>query len=295
MRSRLALSRQQKKFFFCLLALIVIIFIASGLYSCTQQTRFADENSSLHGYHVAIDGKEIAGVAENISSLTWSPASDTLFSTINNPPAIIELSKQGELIRTIPLDFVKDAETIEYVDDGVFVITDEKDYSIYALSLNDHSEITVLKKLQIALQKTPTNTGFEGLAYSHKDRAFYFFKEKKPIAIYKVEGFLEKDDLQISDDKQLRQQLTLKDISGAEFNARNNTLLILSHESQALEEVTLSGEIAGSMSLEKGAQGLKQDIRQAEGITQDNEGNLYIVGEPNLFWKFSKTPRPTGQ
>ncbi|WP_194207940.1 SdiA-regulated domain-containing protein [Superficieibacter sp. 1612_C1] len=280
----------KKLFLFLFLILIGIICIGWQLYSRANAESWSSHHSSLRNYHIAIDGKKIAGVDNNISSLTWSAKSDTLFSTINRPPTIVELSKQGEVIRTIPIDFAKDIETIEYVDDNVFVITDEKDYSIYVITLDAASHVSVVKKLQIALQKTPTNTGFEGLAYSAKDRVFYFFKEKKPVAIYRIEGLLDNNDLQISDDKNLQSQLDVKDISGADFNAENNSLLVLSHESKNLQEVTLSGDILGEVSLKEGENGLAHDIKQAEGIARDGGGNLYIVGEPNLFYLFTKAP-----
>lgn len=46
--------------------------------------------------------------------------------------------------------------------------------------------------------------------------------------------------------------------------------------------------IVNFIGLNPGLNGLNDQIPQAEGVTVDNEGNLYIVSEPNLLYRFQR-------
>ena len=53
--------------------------------------------------HVAtIEARPIAGLDANVSGLTYSRATGTLFVVINRPPAVAELSLEGKLLRHHP-------------------------------------------------------------------------------------------------------------------------------------------------------------------------------------------------
>lgn len=60
---------------------------------------------------------------------------------------------------------------------------------------------------------------------------------------------------------------------------------MLSDESKLLIEMTDEGKVVSFRSLARGA-GLLKGIPQAEGVTFDDERYLYVVSEPNLFYRF---------
>ena len=85
------------------------------------------------------------------------------------------------------------------------------------------------------------------------------------------------------------ESLFVRDISSLSYDARTGHSLVLSDESQLLLEVDASGHPVSFISLARGMNGLKQGIGQAEGVTLDADGTIYIVSEPNLFYVLRKT------
>jgi uncharacterized protein YjiK len=55
-----------------------------------------------------------------------------------------------------------------------------------------------------------------------------------------------------------------------------------------LLELDKKGEQVSFITLLRGFNGLKNTIPRAEGVTMDEAGTLYVVSEPNLFYRFEK-------
>jgi uncharacterized protein YjiK len=58
-----------------------------------------------------------------------------------------------------------------------------------------------------------------------------------------------------------------------------------------LLELDELGEQVSFMTLLGGFNGLKETIPRAEGVAIDEQGTLYMVSEPNLFYRFEKTKK----
>ena len=85
--------------------------------------------------------------------------------------------------------------------------------------------------------------------------------------------------------------LFVRDLSSLQYDERSGHLLALSDESFLVLELDIDGRPLSSLSLLNGRHGLKKRVPQAEGIAMDDDGNLYLTSEPNLFYVFKK-PNP---
>ena len=81
----------------------------------------------------------------------------------------------------------------------------------------------------------------------------------------------------------------MSDLAGIYYDTKTGHLLILSDESKCVVECTVDGKkMVSRMFLKEGSAGLTRTLKQPEGITMDDSGNLYICSEPNVLSVFSK-------
>ena len=113
------------------------------------------------------------------------------------------------------------------------------------------------------------------------------------MLIYEVRGFPQANPQQpyathVVTNPRRDARLFVRDLSSLQFDERTGHLLALSDESKLLLELNLEGRPISVLSLEKGRHGLKKSVPQAEGVAMDEDGTVYVVSEPNLFYVFKK-------
>jgi uncharacterized protein YjiK len=302
---RLLFSRKSFIAAAILLAILLtaLIFYVGREYRVVERASFnwrllwQDDNAQAVGlsdYRVVIEAQPIAGLDSDASALSYDPDRKTLFTVTNKNAQLVEMSLDGRTLRRIPLKGFGDSEAIEYISPGIYVISDERRQRLIKVHIND--DTTVLdandaEQLTLGIG-SGNNNGYEGLAYDTKGQRLFVAKERRPVQIIEVRGFpyasVETPNVEVSSDSRRNAGIFVRDISSLQFDERSGHLLALSDESRQIVELDTKGRAVGNVSLSRGSMGLSKNVPQAEGIAMDDEGTLYLVSEPNLFYVFKK-------
>lgn len=259
-----------------------------------QQVSVAEQQASiwLPGYRAVLRGKPVQGLEhDELSGLTYSAASNTLFSVTGNNPQLIELSLGGEVLRRIQLSGFSNPEGVEMLSDGRLAIIDERKRSMTTFKLDKLAlslDALDYPSFDLGFAKAG-NKGFEGIAWDSRHQRVLLGKERSPLGLFSL-PFPGEEGAAGTVQSVVSGQLFLRDISSLTYDARTDHTLVLSDESRLLLELDAQGEPVSFISLSLGMNGLRGGIQQAEGVTMDGVGNIYIVGEPNLFYVLSKAP-----
>ena len=250
----------------------------------------------LPDYRVTVEAQVIDGLSDDVSALTYDPDRRSLFTVTNQRAELIELSLAGKILRRMPLTGFGDAEAVEYISPGIYVISDERAQRLFKVHVDDNTrwlDAADSEQLSLGLGLNG-NKGFEGLAYDSQGRRLFVAKERDPLRILEITGFPgdeQRLNLQVTDDQRRDRGLFVRDLSSLQFDERSGHLLALSDESRLVIELDLAGRPISTLSLLRGMHGLKRSVPQAEGLAMDEQGTLYLVSEPNLFYVFAK-PTP---
>lgn len=253
----------------------------------------------------------IQGVHRDASGITYSAETGTLFGVVNSTSTIFEIDRKGHLLRLIPTTGFADVEDIAFLEKDRFALVEERRGTVCLVRIGKdtrglcRSDASVVA-VDIGEFGPLGNHGLEGLGYDAARRLLYLVKEKKPRVIIAMRvpspagpggGAAAEAANAAKGSKPLwdieKQNFGLSDLSGVYHHARTDHLLILSDASQCVLETSRTGRVVSRLSLRKGSAGLDRSIPQAEGITMDDEGTLYIVSEPDLFYVF-KPAHPPG-
>lgn len=250
---------------------------------------------NLGDYRAVLQGKTIDGLEDDVSALTYDPLRKSLFTVTNKKSELVELSLDGRILRRIALVGFGDAEAVEFIGPNTYVITDERQQRLIKVTIDDDThELDAAQAEQLTLGINQSgNKGFEGLAYDSAGKRLFVAKERDPMLIYEVRGFPHDNPQQpyathVVSNPRRDARLFVRDLSSLQFDERSGHLLALSDESKLLLELNLDGRPISTLSLKKGRHGLEKSVPQAEGVAMDEDGTVYVVSEPNLFYVFKK-------
>ncbi|MDR5171801.1 SdiA-regulated domain-containing protein [Methylobacillus flagellatus] len=245
------------------------------------------------GYRFNLPGQ--IGMVGEASAITYNWDTGTLFVVGDEAEAIVEVTKTGEVVGHMTLNFGSnfDAESLTYIGNGQFALGEERTQSVYKI---DYQAGTTLSLSSVtpaySFGNYSNNEGLEGLSWDPRTNTLIAVKEKNPQAIYEAEVDF---DARTGSQSILFNAalLGLQDLSDVQVLATvpsflgtglDDNLLIISQESRLLLEVTRTGEILGSIDL-------RRLSGTAEGVTIDELGNIYISDEqPRVFVFLRPTP-----
>jgi len=242
----------------------------------------------LPDYQAVIQGKQLPGLAEaETSDLTYDPRTRTLFAVTGNTPYLVQLSLTGDILKRLPIRNVANLEGITALPDGRLAIVDERMRRLSLFSLPDDAtelDANTFEHHDLGFPDAG-NKGFEGIAWDPRHQRLILSKERDPAALFTLasDGHGVSGSLQPFPFKQL-----VIDYSAVTVDPRTGHLLALSDQSHTLVELTAEGQPVSFISLRRGLHGLDATLEQPEGVALDEAGNLYVIGEPNIFHVFHK-------
>lgn len=251
----------------------------------------------LPDYTVTIEAQPVATVEDNLSGLTFDERRGHLWAVVNNPEELLALSKDGSFIARYPLDGFVDVEGITYLGDDLLVVAEERSQTLVvipvpvqpgALRREDYPSFTV---------GTPDgdNEGFEGVGYDRAGDRLFVVKEHSPRQLLEIQGVKASlagpANLIVTDRSDwIAGKNMASDLASVHFDERTRHLLLLSDQAKIMLELDSQGALVSFRSLWGGLAELQNSVPQAEGMTLDDQGNLYLVSEPNLFYTFEREP-----
>ena len=247
------------------------------------------ESIWLPDYRVVIDAKSLPGMEKDeASDLAYNPQTKTLFSVMGKNPFLVELSLQGEVLRKMPLVGWSNPEGLSAMENGLMAIVDERQHMLSIVKVDaDTRELNIANfpKYDLGPSKDQ-NKAFEAITWDPRNQQLLLGEERPPaLFTWQTDGgqTLKGDKQKLSSD-----ELDIRNLSALATDPRTGHLLVLSADSHLLLELDEKGEQVSFMTLLGGFNGLKNTIPRAEGVTMDEAGTLYMVSEPNLFYRFEK-------
>ncbi|PUA44772.1 DNA-binding protein [Pseudomonas protegens] len=261
------------------------LWVQEGFVSSAER----DASVWLPSYRAVIDAKALPGMErDEASDLAYNPQTKTLFSVMGKNPFLVELTLQGDVLRKMPLVGWSNPEGVAVLENGLLAIVDERQHSLVIVKVDANTQalnIADFPQYDLGSSKDQ-NKAFEAIAWNPRKQQLLLGEERPPaLFTWNSDGsqVLKGDKQKLASD-----ELDLRNLSALGVDPRTGHVLVLSADSHLLLELDEQGEQVSFMALLGGFNGLKKTIPRAEGVAMDEAGNLYMVSEPNLFYRFEK-------
>ncbi|MFJ4372470.1 SdiA-regulated domain-containing protein [Pseudomonas japonica] len=243
----------------------------------------------LPDYHADIDAKVLPGMEDDeASDLSYDPQRKTLFAVMGKNPFLVELSLNGDVLRKLPLVGWANPEGVAVMADGRLAIVDERNHDLVLVSLDDSTRELNIKdfpRYDLGASENQ-NKAFEAIAWDPAQQRLLLGEERPPrLFSWRTDG---RSALSGTKQELPNDDLDLRNLSALGIDPRTGHTLALSADSNMLLELDEQGEQVSFMTLLGGFNGLAKRIPRAEGVAMDEAGTLYMVSEPNLFYRFRK-------
>ena len=248
------------------------------------------ESIWLPGYTAVIQAKPLKGGIEGqeTSDLAYNPVTRTLFTVTGKKPLLAELSLSGDVLRVIPLLGMSNPEGVAVLEGGNVAVTDERKNSLTIFHVDPQTrELSTEKLSSFDLgERGKKNKGIEGIAWDPRQHRLVLGQERDPLALFSLAS---DGGASLSGALQpMPSDLLMTNVSALSIDPRTGHTLVLSAESHLLLELDEKGEPISFISLLGGLNGLDDRIPRAEGVAIDEQGTIYMVSEPDLFYVFKR-------
>lgn len=244
----------------------------------------------LAGYELVATHALPSVTAAEASAITWNWDTGSLFVLGDEGDHVVEVDKQGRQLSVMHLFGFDDTEGLTYAGNGRFVITEERLQDAYLFTYQAGAAVGRSSLPSVSVGPTVGNVGIEGVSFDPLTGRFVMVKEKTPQAVYDIALDFATGAAAITElvppanpfatlfgTSDLSEIQVLSTVPSLRATADQDNLLIFSQESARLLEVSRSGQTLGAFDFRTIAD-------DAEGVTIDAEGVIYVVGEtPTLY------------
>lgn len=250
-------------------------------------------------------GSTITIQTREASAVTYNRDTGLLYTVGDEGGYIIPLTTAGAYVadQRMGLGSFQDPEGLAYIGNGKFLMTEERKQIAHEFTYIPAPTVGASPgdTIEYVFGGQAFNEGLEGVSYDRLTNTIWGVKEKNPQLVYQMSDLAGSKTVSIPFDSA---PLSLSDYGDIYMMSNSNAftgtdrewnILLLSQEAGRIVEVTRTGEIVGTLDISN----LGTGYGSIEGLTMDDNGTLYLVGEgagsssPSNLYILNAVPEPS--